>query len=101
VRVSARITNQGQEPAGAFVVQFFYEDKSRPAALPQWVLFDVRLAAGLGADETTRLQATLSNPPCGPFQITVVVDAAGEVGESDEGNNAISKTVVLPGCGDD
>ena len=101
VRVSTRITNRGEAAAGPFVVQFFYEDRTGRGGATASVLFEARLVAGgLGPGETTWLQATLSDPPCGQFAVTVVADAAGDVPESNEGNNSLSRTLVVPGCDD-
>ncbi len=91
------ITNQGEDAAGPFLVQFFYEPRGRMGTAQGPVLFYTAEVSGLVAGETTILQRALSTLPLsrGEYLITVVVDPTNQVREQNEENNRTSQVVRL------
>ena len=97
VTISVTIANRGEEAAGPFVVNLFRNYLQGPTAPPGIGEFGVLLFEGLNAGEslTRRLSLFTSTLRAGDYAIKAVVDAAAQVGESDEGNNQIEEILTL------
>lgn len=95
VRLTATLTNRGEQAAPATTLRFF---RGHPAS-GGTLLAERSIAAGLaryGAAATAEATATLTLPRGATVDLCVQVDGAGSVAESDETNNVLCSPVLAP-----